>query len=112
MENSTIKMKVGEFVELWADGEHNDIDVYDDVCEELCIAYCGGYKLTAEGEKHFKDVLDYEINVTESAYVAVVHVDDKEGIWQKKLKKAKVFFYAAAGYCDCEDYEKWFVEVE
>ena len=105
-------MKVREFVEKWADWEKPDVDVYDDVCEELGIAYCGGYKLTKEGEKEFKEVLEYEINPDEKHHIAIVHVDDKEGIWQKKLKNAKRFFYAAAGYCDCDDYDRWFVEVE
>ena len=103
-------MKIKEFINLWADGAHDDIDVYDDVCEELGIAYCGGYKLTKEGEKEFKEVLEYDILVDDD--VAIVHVDDEEGIWQKKLKNAKRFFYAAAGYCNCDDYDRWFVEVE
>lgn len=103
-------MKVKDFINLWADGTRDDIDVYDDVCEELGIAYCGGYKLTKEGEKQFKDVLEYDILVDEN--LAIIHVDDEEGIWQKKLKKAKQFFYAAAGYCDCDDYDRWFIEVE
>jgi hypothetical protein len=101
-------MKIKDFINLWADGTHDDIDVYDDVCEELAIAYCGGYKLTKEGEKEFKEVLEYDILVDDD--VAIVHVDDEEGIWQKKLKNAKRFFYAAAGYCDCDDYDRWFVE--
>ena len=101
-------MKIKDFINLWADGTHDDIDVYDDVCEELAIAYCGGYKLTKEGKKEFKEVLEYDILVDDD--VAIVHVDDEEGIWQKKLKNAKRFFYAAAGYCDCDDYDRWFVE--
>lgn len=104
-------MKVREFIEMWADGTHNDVDVYDDVCEEIGIAYCGEIKLTEEGKKEFEEVLDYDIDVDEESNVAVIHVDDKEGIWQKKLKKAKQFFYSAAGYCADEDYQKWFVEV-
>ena len=103
-------MKIKDFINLWADGTRDDIDVYDDVCEELGIAYCGGYKLTKEGEKEFKEVLEYDILV--GGGVAIVHVDDEEGIWQKKLKNAKRFFYAAAGYCNCDDYDRWFVEVE
>lgn len=104
-------MKVREFIKEWEnEEEHNDIDVYDNVCEELGICYCVGTKLTKEGEEHFKEVLDYDIDVHEEYCNAVIDVDDEEGIWQKKLKKAKEFFYSAAGYCDESDYDKWFAE--
>lgn len=89
-----------------------DIDVYDDVCEELAIAFCGPMELTAEGEKEFAEVLDYDItiyNLSRSGYQVVsVHVDGDD--WKKKLRKAKKFFDSAAGYCDVDDYEKWFKE--
>ena len=103
-------MKVSEFVKLWSDGSHNDIDVYDNVCEEIAIAYCGGYTLTEEGTEHFKDALEMEIDVIERDCIAIVDVDDEEGIWQKKLKKAKEFFYSIAGYCSDNNFDKWFVE--
>ena len=103
-------MKIKEFINLWADGEHDDVDVYDNVCEELGIAFCGGYTLTEEGTEHFKDALELEIDVIERDCIAIVDVDDEEGIWQKKLKKAKEFFYSIAGYCNDENFEKWFVE--
>lgn len=88
-----------------------DIDVYDDVCEELEIAYCGPYKLTDEGEKVFADALALPIEMNDD-YV-VVHVDDAdEKTWKRRLRAAKRFFYAIAGYCDANDFDKWFVEVE
>lgn len=103
-------MKVKELIEyLERIGE--DVDVYDDVCDEIGIAFCGGIKLTEEGTKKFEEVLDYNVDVDITAHTAIIHVDDEEGIWQKKLKKAKQFFYSAAGYCADEDYQKWFVEV-
>lgn len=111
-------MTVKDFVEKWADDMQDDIDVYDDVCEEIAIAYCGGYSLTDEGKEHFKEVLTYNIEVVEPDFkqyipypYAIIKVDDEEGVWQKKLKKAKEFFFAAAGYCACDDYDKWFEEV-
>lgn len=89
-----------------------DIDVYDDVCEELAIAFCGPMGLTAEGEKEFAEVLDYDITIYNSSYggypAASVHVDGDD--WKKKLRKAKKFFDSAAGYCDVNDYKKWFKE--
>lgn len=85
-----------------------DIDVYDDVCEELGIAFCGPMALTAAGEAEFAEVMDYEISITND--YAIVHVDAPEGVWQKKLKKAKRFFNSAAGYCADVDYKNWFKE--
>ncbi len=104
-------MKISEFIELWADGAHEDIDVYDNVCEELGIAYCGGIELTKAGEEYFKEVLDYEIEIeTNPRYsVAIVDVDKRD--WKSRLRKAKEFFYSAAGYCKDSDYRKWFREV-
>lgn len=107
-------LTVKEFIERWADGEEDDVDVYDDVCEAISVCYCGGIRLTAEGEKHFKDVLNYTIDVNDSCDDvpwAIVNVDGEEGVWQEKLKKAKEFFYSAAGYCSDDNYTKWFKEV-
>lgn len=91
-----------------------DIDVYDDVCEELGIAFCGPLVLTEAGREKFGEVLDYEISLRTGTWcgdIAIVHVDDAdEEIWKRRLKKAKEFFYAAAGYCASSDYDKWFTE--
>ena len=101
-------MKVREFVKEWENESHNDVDVYDNVCEEIGIAYCSGMKLTKAGEEHFKDVLDLDIDVHEDHCYALIDVDDEEGVWQKKLRKAKEFFYSAAGYCACDEWDVWF----
>ena len=90
-----------------------DIDVYDDVCEELGIAFCGPMELTEEGLKKFAEVLDYELTLVLHSYgdlpAYIVHVDDeKDEVWKDRLAKAKEFFEAAAGYCSVEDFEKWF----
>ena len=106
-----MKMKVREFIKL-----NTDIDVYDDVCEELAIAFCGPAMLTKEGEEHFIEVLDYEmeLDMTGEIWTAVCYVDDEffPDLWKHKLSKAKKFFYALAGYCADEDYQKWFCEPE
>lgn len=91
------------------------IDVYDDVCEALAIAFCGPQELTPEGEAYFAEVLDYPITVfSESNYAdahVVVAVDDPEDkVWKRKLRKAREFFESAAGYCADSDYKKWFKE--
>lgn len=87
-----------------------DIDVYDNVCESLAIAFCGPMNLTEEGKEHFKDVLDLPVIIYTDNNVAIVDVDDSEGVWQKKLKGAKELFYALAGFCPISDWHKWFVQ--
>ena len=95
----------------------DDIDVYDDVCEELGIAFCNPFDddevhdwneyLTERGMKQFADVLDYPMEIIfGNAIVCVDDSDDK--VWKTRLRRAKRFFYAAAGYCSCEDYDNWF----
>ena len=99
-------MKVKDFIKI-----EQDIDVFDNVCEELAIAFCGAIKLTKEGKKKFADVLEYDIDVRKSflADVAVIDIDYDD--WKDRLKKAKEFFYSVAGYCSEENYDKWFIEV-
>lgn len=96
-------MKIAEFIK-----REDDIDVYDNVCEELGIAFCGPLELTEEGKEHFKEVLDYDINVCEGSCCAVVNIDFDD--WEERLRKAKEFFYSAAGYVEDVLYQKWFVE--
>ena len=92
-----------------------DIDVYDDVCEELSIAFCGPCKLTEDGEKEFADIMGYEIMINDCSYgglpAVIVLIDDPdEAVWTERLEKEKRFFYSAAGYCACDDYDRWFIE--
>lgn len=108
-----MKMTIKEFLTLWEDGTHDDVDVYDNVCEEIGIAYCNGYKLTKEGTAKFNEVLSYNIDVNEKYGTAIVDVDDAdEKMWKHKLNKAAEFFYAIAGYCADSDFNKWFIECE
>lgn len=102
-------MKVKDLIE-----QEIDIDVYDDVVEELGIAFCGPLTLTEQGKEKFADVLEYEIVLPDrNADFAVVCVDDMdEKTWKRRLRKAKEFFYAAAGYCAAEDYDRWFEQEE
>ena len=86
-----------------------DIDVYDDVCEELGIAFCGPLELTEAGAEKFKEVMDYEVVLNGGeAVVCVDHEDDR--VWKHRLRKAKEFFHSAAGYCAADDYDLWFKE--
>ena len=101
----------------------DDIDVYDDVCTELGEAFVNPCDdgaihewdeyLTEEGMKKFGEVLDYPMHINPYEWgcdipCAIIHIDDEEGVWQKKLRKAKRFFEACAGYCTCDEYERWF----
>lgn len=88
-----------------------DIDVYDDVCEDIAICFCGPQELTEEGKEYFAPVLCLPVEVNDESGYAIVHVDDPdEKVWKRRLKAAKEFFYAAAGYCDADLYDKWFEE--
>ena len=92
-----------------------DIDVYDDVCEELGIAFCGPLFLTEEGKEHFAEVLDFEITIIygydfDNAVVSVDDIDDK--VWKRKLRKAQEFFESAAGYCSESNFNKWIKDEE
>lgn len=96
-------MKIRDFIKM-----DIDIDVYDNVCDGIGIAYCGPMSLTEEGEKQFAEVMDYGIEIQDD--VAIVDTDHDD--WKHRLKKAKEFFYSIAGYCDADLYDKWFVEVD
>lgn len=92
-----------------------DIDVYDNVCEELGIAFCGPLALTADGMEVFGEVLDYEceIHMPPKGYgcgCVIVDVDGEN--WKHKLRMAKELFESMAGLCAADDYDKWFKEVE
>lgn len=98
------RMKVKDFIKM-----ETDIDVYDNVEESLAIAFCGPAELTAEGKRKFAEALEYDIDVDERYGAAVVDVDHDN--WKHELTEAKAFFYAAAGYCREDLYDKWFKEV-
>ena len=96
-----------------------DIDVYDDVGDFFGIAFCGPLMLTAEGEKEFAEVLDYGWEYfgadkygDDPEYILILCDDPDEKVWKRRVRNARKFFYAAAGYCAAEDYEKWFKEEE
>lgn len=85
-----------------------DIDVYDNVCEELGIAFCGPMTLTPDGQAKFEEVLDYEVELRDDC--AIVKIDSPDDKWKHRLRLVKEFFESAAGYCTCEEYDKWFAD--
>lgn len=87
-------------------------DVYDNVCEELAMAYEGEVYLTDLGKKVFADVLDYEVKLVEGQHGiinAIIDIDrNGEDGWQERLAKAKGLFESMAGYCTEEEWDAWF----
>ena len=102
---NTVTIPVSEFIK-----QEIDVDVYDDVCESVNIAFCGPVELTEEGKDRFGGILDlkvyirYEDGNPETALLLIGGYDD----WEAKLDIAKEFFDAAAGYCASSDYDRWF----
>lgn len=87
-----------------------DIDVFDNVCESLSIAFVGPVVLTPAGQQAFANVLDLPVHFTNG--YAVVDVDGPEGVWQRRLNLAKRLFESAAGWCSEADYDRWFEEAD
>ena len=83
-----------------------DIDVYDNVCEELGIAFVGPLKLTAEGKKRFEPIMDLEVEMHDNC--AIVQLSDEN--WRDQLDDCCTLFNSAAGYCASSTYDKWFKE--
>ena len=111
-------MKIRDFIK-----QNVDIDVSDNICEVLNLAFVGPVELKPEGEARFKEALDMEIKITDadisfesssrrlwSRRVALVVIDSDDESWRPKLRAAYDFFWAAAGYCVATDWDKWFVD--
>lgn len=83
-------------------------DVYIDTMEGFSY---GGTLLTEEGERVFAEALELpmEGNCVYSPDDADYPLIDKgEG----KLYLAFLLISGMAGYCSCEDWDKWFIEAE
>ena len=105
-------MKVKDMFTVEFAETYGDVDVYDDVCCDLGVAYCGTL-LTKEGRTHFRSVMNLEVTLEQHPrhgyWEAVVHIDG-EG-WERRLKKCQELFEGAAGYISEKEYHKWFKEV-
>ena len=97
-------MKVKDLLE-----QEVSIDVYDNVCEELAIAFEGPMELTDEGKEHFAEALEFPISFVNNCII--VDVDDEdEAEFERKLALTKELFESMAGYCTVDEWEKWFKE--
>lgn len=82
-----------------------DIDIYVDGIDG--IAYCGE-TLTEEGEKVFKEALELPMY---GCYV-ISDDDNDYDLLEKgegRLQLAWDMLTGMAGYCSCDDYDKWFI---
>ena len=101
-------MKIKELL-----GMNIDVDVCDNVCEELSIAFIGPVYLTEAGKQKFADVLEFDVHFgeDEESDIVTVDVDDKdEAVFERKLASAKKLFDSAAGWCTMDEWNEWFID--
>lgn len=99
-------MKVKDLLEM-----ELSVDVYDNVCEELAIAFEGPMELTEAGLEKFSEVLEYDVSLNNNGSFinAIVDVDDEdEAEFERKLVRAKELFESLAGWCTMEEGKLWF----
>lgn len=82
-----------------------DIDVCDEYDERCYIAFCGPLKMTDEGEREFKQVLDRPVDVEQNERYASLPADNAT-----EAQRLKEFFFSAAGYCSNSLWNLWFAE--
>ena len=88
-----------------------EIDVYDNVCDELAVAFEGPMELTEAGLEKFGEVLEYDVSLNNNGNFinAIVDVDDEdEAEFERKLAKAKELFESMAGWCTVDEGKEWF----
>ena len=99
-------MKVKDLLEM-----EISVDVYDNVCDELAIAFEGPMELTEAGLEKFGEVLEYDVSLRGNGNFinAIVDVDDyDEAEFERKLAAAKELFESMAGWCTMEEGREWF----
>lgn len=99
-------MKVKDLLEM-----EISVDVYDNVCEELGIAFEGPMELTKAGLEKFGEVLEYDVTFSNGGNFinAIVDVDDEdEDEFERKLAAAKELFESMAGWCTMDEGREWF----
>ena len=96
-------MKVKDLLEM-----DISVDVYDNVCEELAIAFEGPMELTYAGKDYFADALEFDVSFNDDDSVSVDVDDYDEAVFERKLAAAKELFEAMAGMCTEEEWNLWF----
>lgn len=97
------------------------VDVYENIADLIGIAFCGETGLTEEGKKHFSKALQFPIKRIDKDMLVIdteKYYNDKKINLDKYDFEDKIpagvqnlidLFWGVAGYCSCEDYEKWFI---
>lgn len=90
------------------------VDIYNNITDEDGICYCPPVEFTKEGESHFQWTLDnihvdYSFENCDDCAIFICDDDENNYSWQYKKKKAFELFYSLAGYCNSDDFDKWFV---
>lgn len=83
-----------------------DVDIANDVTDALFPALCPPLYLTPEGEKHFARALDIPVELRDGYAVLLIDGDS----WKASYRAAWELFTAGAGYCSCEDWDRWFYD--
>lgn len=90
----------------------NDIDMSVDGTDTYIAVCFGDIKFTPEGEKMFGDCLD-NLHVEGGCVIMGEDADyDKYDDYYGdggRLRTAEILLHSLAGYCTCEDYDKWFL---
>lgn len=105
-------MKLSEILTKKTYEQYGDMDVANDCIDELAPAWCGNL-LTDEGKRHFARVLDLDAEIRPVwGYMGIVvlvdHLPNYAEMWEETLD----LFNAMCGYCDEEQYDRWFTDDE
>lgn len=100
-------------------------DVYGNIADEVGIAFVneGHEWLTEDGRKHFKDVLELNVRVTNKLIMvdteSALSKDDIDNFefnsyesYPDLVKLLSDLFWSYAGYCSPENWDKWFKKSE
>lgn len=90
-------------------GEDRDIEVDN----HDSIVYCGE-ELTEEGRRHFAKALVLPMYQTEDGDICPCVISEDEADYDEDnedsaLNLAWEMLCSMAGYCSCEDYDRWFI---
>ena len=96
--------------------KYGDVDIYGDVTDLVIPAFCGPLFLTDAGVENYKNVLNVEIEVRQDGvwgnevFLECEKYAEQNGLDAEEVEAdAYELFCDAAGYCNADDYDAWFV---
>ena len=95
-----MKLKIRDFLKMEV-----DCDVADDYDERTYIAFCGPLALTTYGKRHFRPILDNEVDYDPDNWVNGIHAEN-----EKEAELICELFVGGAGFISSERWEKLFDE--